>query len=203
MAVPPTTTRRSQAERRKKTSDAMLSAARRAFAEHGFADAPAEAIVLDSGVTRGALYHHFGSKKGLFEAVLARVMGEAAERIEQAAASETGTWNQFRAGCRAFLAASIDPDFQRIALVDGPAVLGWQAWRKLDAETSVRSLRAGLDELSREGLLVPAPLEALTQLLSGAMNELALWVAQSADREQAMREAESALETVLAGLRNR
>ncbi len=199
--APPTNSRRSQAERRRQTTRRMLSAARRAFAEQGFADAAAEAIVLESGVTRGALYHHFGSKKGLFEAVIAELMAEAAERIERSAAAETGTWNQFRAGCRAFLAASLDPDFQRIVLVDGPAVLGWQAWRKMDAETSVRSLRAGLQELSKEGLLAPTPLEAMTQLLSGAMNELALWVAQSADREQAMREAETALDAVLTGLR--
>ena len=171
------------------------------FASRGYAASPAEEIVQQAGLTRGALYHHYGGKDGLFRAVLEDVQRDVAERIEQAARVAATPWDQLVAGCRAFLVASIDPEVQRIMLVDAPAVLGWEEWRRLDAAYSMRSLNDVLHILTTDGTIVALPIDALTHLLSGAMNEAALWIARAEHTDQALAEATRTLEHLLSSLR--
>ncbi len=191
---------RTKAERSAVTKEALLAAARELFTERGYADVGVAELAQRAGVTTGAVYHHFGSKRGLFRALLEAVHEEVAESIA-AAADGLSPWDQLVAGCEAFLRASTAPDVQRIMLVDGPAVLGWSAWRELDARTSMRQLEDVLALLVREGELADQPLEPLVHLLSGAMNEAALWLARSADRERALAETTAALNRMLEALR--
>ena len=193
--------RRTKAEQRAVTTRRLLLAGRDTFAEQGYAETSTEEIVRRAGVTRGALYHHFTDKEALFAAVLADVQRDVARLVEAAANRESDRWEQLRAGCRAFLEASLDPQVQRIMLLDAPAVLGWEAWRRLDAEHAMRLLREGLETLVGTGVIAPLPVDALTHLLSGAMNEAALWIAQSARTEESLAKATAALDRLLAGLR--
>lgn len=190
-----------KAQQTEATTARLIEVATEVFARDGFAHAATEAIVARAGVTRGALYHHFGSKEGLFKAVLEHVQRQVGTRVEESVAGLDDPWEALIAGSRAFLKASLDPQVQRVMLTDAPAVLGWSVWRALDAEHSMRSLRAVLEALAAAGQLSPLPLDALTHLLSGAMNEAALWIAQSPDSEQALSEASTALDHLLAGLR--
>ena len=122
-------------------------------------------------------------------------------RVEESVAGVDDPWEALITGSRAFLKASLDPQVQRIMLTDAPAVLGWSVWRALDAEHSMRSLGEALEALASAGSLPTFPLQALTQLLSGAMNEAALWITQSPDPERALADASTALDALLAGLR--
>lgn len=184
-------------QQREATIARLIEVATEIFTRDGYANAATEEIVQLAGVTRGALYHHFGSKEGLFQAVLAHIQQQVASRIEAVVAGQENIWDEIVAGCMAFLEASIDPQVQRIMLVDAPAVLGWSLWRELDSQNSMKLLRAGLAELVEAGKLPPLPLDALTHLLSGAMNESALWIAQADDADQALEEAKQALKYVL------
>jgi hypothetical protein len=115
--------------------------------------------------------------------------------------SEPSLWGQFVAGCRAFLAVATDPAIQRILLIDAPAVLGWERWRAIDAEHGTRSLREILAALHADGIIGGVSVEALTHLLTGAMNEAALWIAGREQPEAALAEAEAALERLFVALR--
>jgi AcrR family transcriptional regulator len=190
-----------KAEQRETTIRSLTTIARDIFAEVGYAQASIDEIVQRAGVTKGALYHHFESKEGLFRAVLADVQRDVTTRIEAASVQEADEWRQLIAGCRAFLAASLDPQVQQIMLIDAPAVLGWQMWRQIDAEHSMKSLRWQLDEMAAAGIIQPPSVEALTHQLSGAMNEAALWIARAPQPEQALEEAMTTLERLLAGIR--
>lgn len=99
------------------------------------------------------------------------------------------------------MAASLDPQVQRIMLIDAPAVLGGNVWRQMDAEYSMRLLRNSLISLFERGLIPPQLIETLVNLLSGAMNEVALWIARSEQPEQALNEAIATLERLLGALR--
>ncbi|WP_231974243.1 TetR/AcrR family transcriptional regulator [Pseudonocardia sp. HH130630-07] len=193
-------------EQRERTRTALLDAAERLFAEQGYAAVGLPAVVAAAGVTKGALYHQFDGKAAVFAAVLERVQDRVGERVAEAADAEPGRWEQLLAGCLAFLDASTGPATARIMLVDGPAVLGWQAWRELDERASGRHLAEALAGLIEVGELAPQPVEPLARLLSGAMNELAVWLAGSADRTDSADSADRAaaravLERTLAGLR--
>ncbi|GAB1821011.1 TetR/AcrR family transcriptional regulator [Herbidospora sp. RD11066] len=164
-----------RAEQKERTRLALIAEARRLFAERGYADVGLAEITAAAGVTKGALYHQFDGKTALFRAVLEAVHNEVADRI--VAASDGDPWEGFVAGCRAFLVASTDPALQRILLIDGPAVLGWAEWRAFDEATSAFHLEEAITDLMRQGLLPQRPAAPLTRLLSGAMNEAALWLA--------------------------
>lgn len=197
----PIPARRTKAEQRETTARKLVQVGREVFAQQGYARAATEEIVQRAGVTRGALYHHFSSKEGLFRAVLDDVQQDVARRIDEAASQADDRWEQLRIGCRTFLTASSDPEVRQIMLIDGPAVLGWETWRRMDAENSARLLHASLRELGEAGTLKPLPLDALAHLLSGAMNEAALWIAGSAQTQQALSDALAALEQLLEGVR--
>lgn len=121
--------------------------ARQEFSERGYAGASTEEIVRAAGVTRGALYHHFSGKPGLFLAVFEAAQQEINERIVRAAETTTDPWQNLVRGCRAFLEACIDPQLQQIVIIDAPAVLGWAVWRQVDAEYGLNSLRFSLTSL--------------------------------------------------------
>ncbi|MDP9864836.1 MULTISPECIES: TetR/AcrR family transcriptional regulator [Streptosporangium] len=170
-----------RAQQREQTRRALIRESRRLFAALGYGAVGLSEIVRAAGVTKGALYHHFDGKAALFRAVLEEVQQQVARTVAAAAEAHDDPWTQFTAGCQAFLTASTDPDVQRIMLVDGPAVLGWNEWRALDEAASAHHLAEALTTLIEEGTIAPQPVAPLTRLLSGAMNEAALWLAGSAD----------------------
>ncbi|MFE5509485.1 TetR/AcrR family transcriptional regulator [Streptomyces sp. NPDC056529] len=186
-----------RAEQRAATRRALLAEGRRRFAADGYHHVVLAEVARAAGVTKGAAYHHFDSKAGLFRAVVSEVQDELGERVAAEAERHEDLWEQLRAGCRAFLASGTDPAVRRILLVDAPTVLGWDEWRTMDEESSARHLAEALEALAEAGLIAGRPVEPLTRLLSGAMNEAALWIARGGEP----RAAEQALDRLLAGLR--
>nr|WP_225953336.1 TetR/AcrR family transcriptional regulator [Kibdelosporangium phytohabitans] len=180
----------------------MSATARRLFAEHGYGNVGLETIAQTAGVSKGALYHHFTSKADLFRHVLADVQHDVGEQVAQAADAAQDAWQGLLAGCRAFLTAATDPEVQRIMLVDGPAVVGWQDWRALDKESSAQHLAEALTALVSEGVLADRPVEPMARLLSGAMNEAAVWLAHSPDPAADLAATMDALAPMVESLRN-
>lgn len=187
-------------EQRAATRRALLAEGRRRFAADGYHAVVLAEAAEAAGVTKGAAYHHFGSKAGLFRAVVAEVQEELGGRVAEEADRFGDPWQRLRAGCRAFLAAGADPAVRRILLVDAPTVLGWDEWRAMDDDASARHLRDALRTLVEAGVIADRPVEPLARLLSGAMNEAALWLARSEDPD-ALAAAEEALDRLLGGLR--
>lgn len=180
------------------TARRILEVATTHFAEHGYAAASVDELATAAGVTRGAVYHHYTSKPQLFAAVAAAQQELVTEAIVDAT-RDSDPDAALRDGSHAFLEAITQGAAARVLLVDGPAVLGWEQWRRLDAEGPEQELRAGL----RESGVSPGLLDPLAAALSGAMNELALWLTARADDPRARAQAHAALDellTVTAGI---
>jgi AcrR family transcriptional regulator len=173
------------------TSRRVLDTARAVFAAEGFAAASLDDIARRAGVTRGAVYHHYDGKAGLFRAVAEVAQAEVAGRIVAAAEANADPVAQLRAGCHGFLDAITDGDTARLLLVEAPAALGWEAWRELDAAAGARELREALDTAD------VADAEATAHLLNGAMNEAALWLVERPGDEAARTAAHTALDRLL------
>jgi AcrR family transcriptional regulator len=173
--------RRSQAERSAATRQALLGAGRALFTERGFAGAAQEEIVERAGVTRGALSHHFGTKQGLFLAVMQDLQADLAGRIGRAALQGHDPMEQLRLGCLAFLDAAMDASVGRIVLLDAPAVLGWQKWREIDAVHGLGLVTEALEAVMEAGLIENQPVQPLAHLLLAALNEAAMLVANDED----------------------
>jgi AcrR family transcriptional regulator len=174
---------KSKAEQAQATQHALLRVGRRLFARRGFDAVSAEEIVAAANVTRGALYHHFDGKDGLFRAVVVDVMREVCKRLENDSAGARSALDAVERGVRSFLDACSEPAYQRILLIDGPAVLGWHEWRTLDLEHGLGLLRRGLEAAVRTKEIAVADVEMTTHLLAGALIDGALLVGKDrADR---------------------
>jgi AcrR family transcriptional regulator len=193
---------RTKAGQREATTAALIAAARPLFAERGYAGVGAEEIVKRAGVTRGALYHHFrGGKEDLFRAVLVQVSAESAQRVMQAAAAADEPFEELVLGSDAFLDSCTTPEFQRIVLLDGPSVLGWEVWRTADADYALGLLEAVLQQAIDAGQLISQPARALAHVLMGALDEAAMVIARADDPEVARKEMGRTVRHLLEGLR--
>ncbi|NKZ07912.1 TetR/AcrR family transcriptional regulator [Actinomadura latina] len=190
------------------TRAALIDTGRRFFAERGFNEVSAEELVRDAGLTRGALYHHFAGKQGLFEAVFEELEAQAAERITTAMATASsanttsgrdGAWVRAEAGIRAFLEICSDPEYREIVLLQGPIALGWRRWRELDQRYLGTILTDGLTALLGESGAHPIGLT--TAAFYGALTELALSMADAGDPVQARDEALHLIRGMLNGIR--
>ena len=182
--------RRAQADRSAATRDALVAAARPLFAAHGFAEVSTDAIVAAAGVTRGALYHQFADKTALFEAVLAAVEGDIARRLadEAAAAGISDPVEALRHAVRTWLDICVEPEIYRIALIDGPSVLGWTHWREVCQLHVLGLVRVLVTQGIELGRIRPQPVMPLAHVLMGAGDEAALYVAENPDRTRARAE---------------
>jgi AcrR family transcriptional regulator len=166
--------RRTQRERSEATRAALTAAATALFAERGFHGTPAELVVRQAGVTSGALYHHFGDKRGLFRAALEAIERELARRVAAAARAGRDPWERLELGVAEYLRACGEPEVRRIVLLDGPSVIGWEEWHAVDAAHHLRPLAAALAASMRAGLLERRRPEPLARVLLGALTEAGL-----------------------------
>jgi AcrR family transcriptional regulator len=196
--------RRTQAERREATRAALIAAARELFAARGYAGVSTEEIVQRAGVTRGALYHHFNGKHDLFRAVYERVEQELTERIvTQVPLAGDDPVAVLRGGTSVFLDACLEPEVQRIALLDAPAVLGYEEWRAIGERYGLGLIHAAVARAVEVGAIPAQPVRALAHVLLGALDEAALLIARADDVATARREVGETLDFVLSALTGR
>jgi AcrR family transcriptional regulator len=184
---------RSEATRR-----LLVTAARALFGARGYAGVGTEEIVRAAGVTRGALYHQFRDKTDLFAAVAEEVEAEIADRIAAGAAGAAADpVGALRAGARLFLDACAEPEVERIILLDAPAVLGWEAWRDLAGRYGLGLVQLALQSAMDAGAIVPQPVVPLAHVLTGALNECALYVARADDPPTAREQCAAIFDRIL------
>ena len=192
-----------RAEHAADTREALIGAARRLFARDGFDGTGTEQIVAEARVTRGALYHHFRDKADLFRAVMAQAAADVAQRLidEQLAAEATSPLDDIRDGVSAFLDVCIGGDFQRIVLVDGPRVLGADAWEDLVDRYGRGILEEWLTRAADTAALDAVPVRALARLLIAMLTEASLAIARADDPLAERTELGQVLDRMLTGLR--
>ena len=192
-----------RAEHAADTRGALISAARRLFAAHGFDGTGTEQIVAEARVTRGALYHHFRDKADIFRAAMAEAAADVATRLidEQLASEAPSPMAEIRDGVSAFLDVCVDGDFQRIVLVDGPRVLGSDAWEALVEQYGRSLLEQWLQRCVGTGDLDDLPVSALARLLIAMLTEASLAIARACDPAATRSDLGVVLDRVLTGLR--
>jgi AcrR family transcriptional regulator len=177
----------------------LLAAGRKAFGEIGYADASMDDFTGKVGLTRGALYHHFGDKRGLFEAVVAQIDAEMAVRLKARAAKMMTPWESFIEEGIGYIEMALEPEIRRIVLRDGPAVLGDPAsWPTTNG--CMTAMKECLAELAAEGVIRDVDLEATARMLTGASCYAATWIANAEDPQAISARATTAYRRLVEGL---
>jgi AcrR family transcriptional regulator len=192
--------RRTQQDRSAATTAALAAAARELFAARGYQAVPADEITRAAGVTRGALYHHYADKKGLFRAVVEEIERELTEEVEAAFAAGADPLTGMTQALGVFLDACLREEVRRISLTDAPAVLGWEVWREIEAEHGLGLLVRVLGQARADGLIVDLPVPALAQLVLSAVLEAARMIAAADDPARTRAEVQQVLGSWLASL---
>lgn len=198
----PLTARRTQRSRSEATQGALVTAARGLFGQAGFAATNTSDLVATASVTRGALYHHFADKEALFAAVAMDVAIEISETATRAVqAMECSTWERLLAGLRTYLELVADrPEAQRILLIDGPAVLGWERWRRIQSDVVLPGTVLALHMLMGEGVIRDCDAAIMAPLILALLNDAALAIANAPDPRAARLPVSAALMQLVEGL---
>ncbi len=177
----------------------LIAAARHAFATQGYAEASMDDFTAQAGLTRGALYHHFGDKKGLMQAVISEIDAEMSGRLCAISSKAETAWQGFVDENIAYIQMALEPEIRRIMLLDGPAVLGDPSnWPNQNA--CIRSMTASVQKLIDEGTIRDVDAEATARLVNGATLSAALWIAGAEDPQAASKKATEAFLVMVSGL---
>lgn len=181
------------------TRTKLIDAARKAFATKGYAAASMDDLTAQAGLTRGALYHNFGDKKGLLQAVINQIDGEMLATLRVVQEQAATPWEGLIAESVAYIEMALVPEIQRIMLLDGPAVLGDPAkWPNQTA--CLRRIEKTIQGLIDDGTVKKVDAKAATWLLNGAVLNAALWIAAADDPQAIFSTAVDAFQVLASGL---
>jgi AcrR family transcriptional regulator len=193
---------RTQKERSASTQQALISAARRLWGEHGYAAASTPEIAEVAGVTRGAMYHQYSNKTELFLAVLEIIEAEVIERLtaDVIAAEPRTPAETLHVTADAWLRIAVEPEIRQLMLLDAPSVLGWAGFREISQRYGLgvteQLLKAAIDA----GELKPQPTSPLATIVLAALDEAAMIIANSADPARERQEVDVVVHDLIDGL---
>lgn len=191
--------RKPRNESMKENREKLVKAARIFFAENGFSKTSMDNLTASVGLTRGALYHNFGDKKGLFSAVVTEIDNELASYAQQQSELAGGGWEGLVIQEISYIEQALRPEVKRIVLLDGPAYLGDPSqWPSQNA--CMQITKTAIIELINKKVLINLDPEAMARLLSGAAFNAALWVASSNEPESTLPKAVEAFRQIASGL---
>jgi AcrR family transcriptional regulator len=184
-------------ERGQATRAHIIDVAMRLFAAHGYDGTSIEAVLAESGVSRGSLYHHFAGKDVLFLAVLEAVGARLTEQTTIALQDARDPVDVLRIGGMQWLKQASDPVVKQIMLIDAPAVLGWQRWREMDEQNTLGFIRSAIAYAADMGTVDQRHVDVFAHIVLAAANEIGMMIALASDSAAARAEAESALAAFL------
>ncbi|MEQ4921918.1 TetR/AcrR family transcriptional regulator [Proteus hauseri] len=190
--------RRTRAEM-EETRMLLLETARKVFCYQGYADASMDELTAQAGLTRGALYHHFGDKKGLLLAVVAQIDTEMDARLQAISDTTADLWLAFSQRCHTYLAMALEPEIQRIVMRDARAILSDKASEP--SQSCITSMSAMITQLIANNIIKATDPETLALFIYGSLEAAALWIANSHDGDAQLKKAQSTLDMLLNSLR--
>lgn len=185
------------------TKRALVDEAAKLFTRQGYAATSLDAIVSGARVTKGALYHHFSGKQAVFEAVFEKIESDATTQVRKALKGSRDPWDKALIGLRAFLAIVQDAGYQRVVILEGPAVLGYERFREQEERSSFglvqEMVKAVLEESTYE--VSAEMLETFSRIFYGALSAAGESVSTSSNPKNAVAQVEVAIGFILAGMR--
>jgi len=187
-------------ERAEATRSRLLKVGWDLFSEHGYDATSIEDVLESAGVSKGALYHHFPSKEALFEAVFIEGERDCMQKVAAAAMKERDHVEKLRAGCQTWLDLVMDRQVRRVAVIDGPAVLGWQRWREIDEEYAFGLTKKAIEHAMQAGKVRQQNADLVAHMTIAMLGEAAMLIARASDPKAAREEARETIDRLIDAL---
>lgn len=187
----------SKTEKAASTKAKIVAVARRLFAARGYAGTSTEAILEESQVSRGALYHHFENKEMLFAAVMEAVEADITTATAHARAGATDPVEALRRAFNVFLDLACETEVRQIVLTDAHSVLGWQKWREIEERYGLGRLKQALRLIAATGRIHEDMVDVFAHILLASLIEVAFLVARSPDPRAAAKSGRKAIKELL------
>jgi AcrR family transcriptional regulator len=188
-----------QSERRAATRTSLISSSEKLFVNQGFEGTSTEEILAAAGVSRGAMYYHFPTKRDVFEAVFVATSDGAIRRSGRAAKKSDSPLEALINSCLAWLKEVRKPQIATILIDQAPQVLGWERARDLEAATSLGLMSAGLKAASEAGEIEVPSIEIAARFLNAVLAEAAL-VALHSGKRVSQKDLEASIRQLITGL---
>jgi AcrR family transcriptional regulator len=197
-AMEPARTRRE--EYAEATYEALLDSAAACFMESGFAATSLDAVARRARVTKGAIYHHFASKRDLFMAVLERQEEISSRTTLEAGTAAADPWSGIVAALDAFFESISDPVYQRLCWVEGPAALGFEDWWACGERYEIEVIRGLMERIAEVGVLLVEDVDMLANVIYGAVAAGVLMMARSDDPARELGRFRTVILQVMSGI---
>jgi len=194
------TVRSRREEYAESTREALVDSASACFFESGFAATSLDHVAQRARVTKGAIYHHFTSKRELFLAVLERQQERGVGSVTLAGANASDAWSGIVAAVDAFLETISDPIYRRLCWVEGPSALGFEEWWACGERYEIEVIRRLLDRAAEAGILQVDDLDMLAHVLFGAVSAGVLGMVRSREPFAARQRFRTVMLAIMAGL---
>jgi AcrR family transcriptional regulator len=165
-----------QQQRSDTTREALLAACRKLLLEQGLDATTLAAVLSETGLSKGALYHHFVSKTELIAAIYrAESQGAIARAIGQAERMAAGSpLAALTAMCDAWLEEIRDPAVAAIMFRIGPAALGVEEAQRIENDHSLALFERQLARAAEAGEIGAIDQRLAARLVNALMTELAI-----------------------------
>lgn len=184
-------------EKAASTRAKIIAVARRLFATRGYDGTSTEAVLEESHVSRGALYHHFENKEALFAAVMEAVEADITAATGRARANATDPVEALSLAFDSFLGMACETEVRQIVLTDAHSVLGWQKWREIEDRYGLGRLKQALKAIAATGRIRDDMVDVFAHILLASFIEVAFLVARSPDPATAASTGRRAMKQLL------
>jgi AcrR family transcriptional regulator len=179
------------------TRDHIVVVARRLFAKDGYQATSTEKVLAETGISRGALYHHFENKEALFAAVLEAVESDLVSGAAEAFRAASDPVEALGFALTGFLRRASEPEIRSIVLTDAHSVVGWEKWREIEARYGLGLLKTALGRIAESGRISPSMVEVYAHMILASMIEVAFMISRSEDPDAEMERGTRAMKQLL------
>jgi AcrR family transcriptional regulator len=174
----------SKAAQAEATRAALIAIARTEFAKRGYEAVSLDDILKRTGLTKGAIYHHFGDKKGLFREVVIRVQSEVAAKARKAGHGQRDPLEALLAVCTSFFLHLARPQVMRIVCREAGVFLSWAECAEIDDKYMLAVMREFVGALRACGGMTELDPEATTRVVTGSIYQIVEWASHGVKRKR-------------------
>ncbi len=163
-----------QKQRSDATRAILLKAFRTSFLKNGFEGTTTQAVLTQTGLSKGAMYHHFRSKTEIAEAIYADESKSTIERALRKGAEEGGPLAQIKAACLAWTQEVQVPSVSKILFEIGPKALGPEKAKAIEDSFSLNRIERLLNKAIAQGEIAATDAKLIAAFLNALVEETAL-----------------------------